>query len=209
MAFFKPILKILDFFHFFIVTNYKKLLAFINTMENKNYKQPPINEMYIGVHLQADLDFDAFKPPNISQEQIYNWIKPSFLEHNIAFNYSKEVEYFKEIQDYKTGWDSYDGYIPKPESIQGGIDFLASFTKELKKTNILLSTFPEFCLASDGILGFEWDYAKNSNLFARIYTSQKIECILTTNNKKQPPQEITSEKLIEICKEKLQPDKVA
>ena len=120
--------------------------------------------------------------------------------------YSKEVEYLKDIKNYKKGWDSYNGETPKPESLQGGIDFLAFFNNELQKTNILLSAFPEFCLASDGILGFEWDYAKNSNLFARIYKPNKIKCILTTNNKQQT-KETNIENLIKICKKKFQSHK--
>ena len=126
-------------------------------------------------------------------------------KQDIEFRYSKEVEYLKEVKNYKKGWDSYNGAIPKPESLQGGIDFLTSFTKELKKSNILLSSFPEFCLAPDEILGFEWDYAKNSNLFARIHNQKKIEYILTENNKKQASKETNIETLIKICKKKLQP----
>ena len=123
---------------------------------------------------------------------------------DIEFRYSKEIEYLKKVKNYKKAWDSYNGEIPKPKSLQASIDFLSSFTKELKKSTLLLSSFPEFFLAPDGILGFEWDYGKNSNLFARIYKHNKIEYILTENNKKQALKETNIENLIKIGKEKFQ-----
>ena len=149
------------------------------------------------------VNFDSLNSANIGYEQSSDWIKPSFLEHEIEVQYSKEFEYLKEVGGYKEGWDSYDGKIPSEVSIRYSIDFLSSFANELKKSNIL-SHFPEFCLAPDGVLGFEWDYAKDANLFARIYSPDKIEYVLTENNNKQSLREIKSAAFIEMCKEKLQ-----
>ena len=153
------------------------------------------------------VDFDSrFNPIGI-YEQSYDWI-PSFMEHEIEVQYSKEFEYLKEVGGYKEGWDSYDGKIPSEESIRYSIDFLSSFANELKKSNIV-SHFPEFCLAPDGVLGFEWDYAKDANLFARIHSPDKIEYVLTKNNNKQSFKEVKSAEFIEMCKEKLQYNQAA
>ena len=148
------------------------------------------------------ITFDSkFDPPGIC-EQIHDSV-PSFIEHDIDIQYSKEVEYLKEVDGYKKGWDSYEGKIADKDSIRSSIDVLSSFATELKALKIL-SSFPEFCLASDGILGLEWDYAKNANLFARIYSRNKIEYRLTENNNKQPLKETNSANFIGMCKEKLQ-----
>lgn len=149
------------------------------------------------------VNFDSLNSINIGYEQSYDWIKPSFLEHEIDVRYSKEFEYLKEVGGYKEGWDSYDGKIADKNSILSSIEVLSSFTNELKISNTL-SDFPEFCLAPDGILGFEWDYAKDANLFARIYSPDKIEYVLTENNNKQSLKEIKNAAFIEMCKEKLQ-----
>lgn len=149
------------------------------------------------------MDFDSNFNPIGVYKQNYDWIKPSFIEHDIDVMYSKEFEYLKEVGEYKDGWDSYDGKAPDELSIRYSINFLSSFANELKKSNIL-SHFPEFCLAPDGVLGFEWDYAKDANLFARIYSPDKIEYVLTENNNKQSLKEIKSAAFIEMCKEKLQ-----
>ena len=117
------------------------------------------------------INFDSLNP-NISIEQVSDWIKPSFIEYEIEARYSKEFEYLKEVGRYKEGWDSYNGKVANRDSILSSIDVLSSFTNELKTSNTL-SNFPEFCLAPDGILGFEWDYAKDSNLFARIHSLDK------------------------------------
>lgn len=153
------------------------------------------------------VNFDSLNPTS-GYEQISGWIKPSFIEHEIEIRYSKEFEYLKEIGGYKKGWDSYNGEVPNEKSIRSSINFLSSFTNELKKSNTL-SHFPEFCLASDGILGLEWDYAKDSNLFARIYSPDKIEYSLTEKNNKQSLKETNSADFIEMCKEKLQYNQAA
>ena len=132
-----------------------------------------------------------------------NQIKLSSLEHKIKVQSSKEFKYLKEIKRYKENWDSYDGKIPNKMSVQCSIDFLSFFTNELKKSNIS-SHFPEFCLAPDGILGFEWNYTKNANLFARIYSPDRIEYILTENNNKQLLKKVKNAAFIKMCKEKLQ-----
>ena len=150
--------------------------------------------------------FDSLNS-NSRYEKTYEWIKPSFIEHEIEVRYSTELEYLKKIRGYKEGWDSYNGKAPNEESIRSSITFLSSFTTELEKSNIL-SHFPEFCLAPDGVLGLEWDYAKDSNLFARIYSKDRIEYSLTEKNKKQPLKETNREDFIEMCKE-LQYNQVA
>lgn len=155
------------------------------------------------------INFDSFNfSSTVKFEQISDWIKPSLLEFEIETRYSKEFEYLKEVGGYEKGWDSYDGKVADKDSILSSIDVLFSFTNELKASNTL-SNFPEFCLASDGILGFEWDYSKDANLFARIHSADKIECILTENNNKQPAKEIKSEEFIALCKEKLQYNQAA
>ncbi len=152
--------------------------------------------------------FDSrFDPPGIYEQR--NDLIPSFIEHKIDTQYSKEFKYLTGVREYGEGWDSYNGKTPIEKSIEYSIKFISSFTEKLKESKTLLSHFPEFCLASDGILGFEWDYAKDSNLFARIYEPNKIECILTENNNKQPPKEINSADFIEMCKEKLQYNQAA
>ena len=153
------------------------------------------------------VDFDSRFHPIGIYEQSYDWM-PSFMEHEIEAQYSKEFEYLKEVGGYKEGWDSYNGKVPSEESIRYSINFLSSFANELKKSNTLFH-FPEFCLASDGILGFEWDYAKDANLFARIHSPDKIEYVLTENNNKQSLKEIKSAAFIEMCKEKLQHNQAA
>lgn len=154
------------------------------------------------------ITFDSkFNPPGI-YEQKYS--TPSFIEHEIDILYSRELKYLTtEIKEYKEGWDSYDGKTPIKESIEYSIQFICYLTKKLKESNTLSPHFPEFCLAPDGVLGFEWDYAKDANLFARIHSSDKIECILTENNNKQISKEIKSEEFIELCKEKLQYNQAA
>lgn len=154
------------------------------------------------------MDFDSKFNPIGVYKQSYDWIKPSFIEYDIDVMYSKEFEYLKEVGEYKEGWDSYSGKAPNEQTIRYSINFLSSFTNELKKSNIL-SHFPEFYLAPDGILGFEWDYAKDANLFARIYSPDKIEYVLTDNNNKQSRKEIKSAAFIEMCKEKLQYNQAA
>ena len=100
---------------------------------------------------------------------------PTFKrEHRIEDMYSKEFNYLKEVSEYQAGWDSYAGKIPDKQSVQCSISLLSAFTRELKESRIF-SDLPEFCLAPDGVLGFEWDYAQNANLFARIYSPNKIE----------------------------------
>ena len=120
----------------------------------------------------------------------------------------KNLSILKKVGGYKEGWDSYNGKVADKDSILSSINVLSSFTNELKASNTL-SNFPEFCLAPDGILGFEWDYAKDSNLFARIHSLDKIEYVLTENNNKQSPKEIKSEEFVEMCKEKLQYNQAA
>ena len=117
--------------------------------------------------------------------------------------YSKEFKYLKEVSGYQAGWDSYGGRPPDKQSIQCSISLLTSFAHELKESRIL-SNFPEFCLSPDGILGFEWEYAKNANLFARIYSSDKIEYTITENNKVHLPKEMKSAEFFEMCKKKIQ-----
>lgn len=153
------------------------------------------------------VSFDSFNPSS-GYEKSYDLMKPSFIGHDIEVRYSTEFEYLKRIREYKEGWDSYNGKAPNKSSVESSIGLLSSFTVELKKLNTL-SHFPEFCLAPDGVLGLEWDYAKDSNLFARIYSTDKIEYSLTEKNNNQPPQEINSEDFIEMCKEKLKFNKVA
>ena len=154
------------------------------------------------------VNFDSFNSASIGYEQISDWTKPSLLEFEIEAKYSKEFEYLEEVKGYKEGWDSYDGKIANKNSILSSIEILSSFTNELKTSNTL-SNFPEFCLAPDGILGFEWDYAKDANLFARIFSPNKIEYVLTENNNKQSLKEIKSAAFIEMCKEKLQYNQAA
>lgn len=155
------------------------------------------------------INFDSLNlNPTVSIEQISDWIKPSFMEHEIEVRYSEEFEYLKKIRGYKEGWDSYNGQVPDKGSILSSIDVLSSLTNELKISNTL-SHFPEFCLAPDGILGFEWDYAKDSNLFARIHSLDKIEYVLTENNNKQSPKKINIAYFIEMCREKLQYNQAA
>ena len=146
--------------------------------------------------------FDSLKLSS-GYEEISDWIKPAFIDHLIQVKYSKEFEFLKEVRGYKKGWDSYGGKVADKNSIRSSINFLSSLTKELKASNTL-AAFPEFCLAPDGILGFEWDYAKGANLFARIYSQEKIKYSLTEKNNKQSFQETNSANFIEICKKKLQ-----
>lgn len=153
------------------------------------------------------VNFDSLKLTS-GYEETYDWIKPSFIDYGIQVKYSKEFEYLKEVGRYKEGWDSYDGKVADKDSILSSIDVLSSLTNELKASNTL-SAFPEFCLAPDGILGFEWDYAKDANLFARIYSPDKIEYSLTEKNNKQSPKETNSADFIEMCKEKLQYNQAA
>ena len=146
--------------------------------------------------------FDSLTPAGIYAPIDHNWIRPSYIEYAIETKYSKEFRYLQEVRNYTKGWDSYDGKPPNKQSIIHSVYFLSSFTNELRKSNIV-SHFPEFCLAPDGILGFEWDYAENAHLFARIYSADKIEYTLKENNCEQPPKEIKNEDFIEMCKEKL------
>ena len=154
------------------------------------------------------INFDSFSSNSITNVEKISWVRPSFLTFEIQARYSKEIEYLKEIEEYKEGWDSYDGKVADQNSIISSFNVLSSLTQELKESNTL-STFPEFCLAPDGILGFEWDYAKDKNLFARIYSPYKIEYSLTEKNNKQSPKETNIEDFIEMCKEKLQYNQVA
>lgn len=157
------------------------------------------------------LTFDSFKPSHqeICSLNPSSFTPSSFINYEIDCRYSKELEYLKEIKEYKEGWDSYDGKTADENSLSSSINLLSHFTKELKNLNILTS-FPELCLAPDGIVGFEWDYAQDANLFARIHSLNEIEYSLTENNKKKPLREIVdSEIFIEMCKEKLTTTKAA
>ncbi|MDE0151318.1 MAG: hypothetical protein OXK80_02320 [Bdellovibrionales bacterium] len=152
---------------------------------------------------------DSFDSIGIYKHADFRWVKPSYIEHNVKFNYSKELVYLQEeVRNYKEGWDSYGAEVPDAQSIMCSIGFLSSFTNELRNLNTI-SDFPEFCIAPDGILGFEWDYAKNSHLFARMYSADKIEYTVTENNIKQLPKEVKSADFLEICKEKLQYNQAA
>ena len=154
------------------------------------------------------INFDSYNSNSITNVEKISWVRPSFLTFQIQAGYSKEIEYLKEIKGYKEGWDSYDGKIADQNSIISSFNVLSSLTQELTASNTL-SAFPEFCLAPDGILGFEWDYAKDSNLFARIYSPNKIEYSLTEKDNKHLPKETNIEDFIEMCKEKLQYNQVA
>ena len=150
--------------------------------------------------------FDSFSFKEIDYKYTYSDdIFFNFSEYAIEKQYSKELGYIKDIQNYRDNWDSYKGKAPKEDSILLSIDFLSSFTRTLKNLSISYNNhFPEFCLAGDGILGLEWDYAKNANLFARFYSSDKIEYILTENNQKHTTKEMKGADFIEFCKEKLE-----
>ena len=138
-------------------------------------------------------------------EQIYEKHSfPTVWEHSIDVMYSKEFDYLKEVSGYKADWDSYGGRAPDKQSVQCGINFLSSFTNELKESRILPPGLPEFCLAPDGILGFEWDYARNENLFARIYSPYKIEYTITENNNVRTSKEVKSAEFLEMCQKKIQ-----
>ncbi len=128
-----------------------------------------------------------------------------FKAYEIDVKYSKELNYIQEIQNYEDNWDSYDGKMPKKNSILFSIDFLSNFADTVKNLDVPYNDhFPEFCLAGDGILGLEWDYAKNANLFARVYSPNKIDCILTENDQKRHLKEMKGADFIEMCKRKLQ-----
>ena len=156
------------------------------------------------------LTFDSHSINIGGYEQIYKErpYLPTLIEHGIDVMYSKEFNYLKEVSRYQVGWDSYGGRVPDKQSIQCGVSLLASFAHELKESRIL-SNLPEFCLAPDGVLGFEWDYAQNANLFARIYSPDKIEYTITENNDEYPSKEMKNEEFLEMCKEKIQYNQAA
>lgn len=123
-----------------------------------------------------------------------------FRRHLVQEKYSKELCYIEEIQKYKKGWDSYAGLPPLPESLQLGRRALSAFAERLERSGILNFSFPEFCLAPDGILGMEWDYAPGENLFARFCGGGKVECALTNGGQKKT-EEMRGEGFINLCKE--------
>lgn len=151
------------------------------------------------------LKFDSYSINRGGYKQIYKESPsfPTLIEHEIDIMYSKEFKYLKEVSGYQAGWDSYEGKAPDKQAVQCGISLLSSFTHELKELRVL-SSLPEFYLAPDGVLGFEWGYAQNANLFARIYSPDKIEYIITENNDKHPSKEMKIAEFFEMCKKKIQ-----
>ena len=118
----------------------------------------------------------------------------------------KQFNLIKEFKTYTDGWDSYDGNKPKAESLSLSEWFLLEFDQILKnKCPSYCRHYPEFSLAPDGVLGFEWDYAPDKNLFARLHSIDKVEVIIREKTSKSNPKVniVDRKKFIQICKDKL------
>ncbi len=141
-----------------------------------------------------------FNPPGFQESRRSAPLShDDFSRHCIQEKYSKEVCYIKEIQKYKKGWDSYESLPPLPESVSLGSGVLSALAKHLETSRAVILSFPEFCLAPDGILGMEWDYASDNNLFARFYAGGRVKCELTNAGEKKA-EEMKYEKFMNLCK---------
>lgn len=149
------------------------------------------------------MKFDSIIPQK-TIEQFYTNVN-EFNAFTPAFEldsmYSKEVDYLEEVKTYANGWDSYDGLAPNGISIQKSIQLLANFKRIKEKLNYLLG-FPEVCLSPDGFLGFEWDYAKGCNFFARVFP-ESVEVTLIANDRPEPRQDVKYEEFNKFLDEKL------
>ena len=122
----------------------------------------------------------------------------SHLEREPERLYSKEHQYLTELHSYGNNWDNYGAFKP----LTGSLITSEKLLKDLHdlKNSIPLNSYPEFLLAPDGIIGFEWDYTKDSRLFARVHSPEKIEYQITTNGKEQKEQTVNINQFTDVCK---------
>lgn len=100
----------------------------------------------------------------------------------MILKYWKEetLKSLREAKKYEEGWDSYDAKKPLQESIDMGIDIVERFSAFVNEKDI--DSFPDFCLAPDGIVGFEW-CNKDVSYFVRFVNLENVN-IVTSDNKK-------------------------